>query len=452
MRRYSLGIFASLASSLLFLGECPRCLLAALAGLGRCRGFQQSFGRGAPQRHPVFAERLHDDSGNRHFPLPAFLAQRFQKFARHPHDEGDRCSGGGSAHFNAILALAWSVNRYIQSTLATGNDAGGPVNGNHHMKPVLLIDRLYRATFQRGPVLGWPDNTGMRRALEGAYRFSVDDAMSAFMADLANEAFLKTGSGSVNVRIADSLRVQARVPHEAIWIEYNLHAYQIRANAIRDREPLNIDDVPEREGWLVQQHPAIDTAVMMHLFTASNRVHEDGNDTWTFPFAFGWCCDDSPLPWQTLMKNPDGDERWLSELLVGIGGYKRDNINCVRSPLIADPTRRNAAAYAVLLAEWTGVVRRVFALLATIDNLPITRGVARPAKGPHQAVPAAQHHYPQHSRQDGHPCVGPQGGRRCPPDAPSRARALARGFPASACEGLPPHLAGHRRCGRSHLM
>jgi hypothetical protein len=249
------------------------------------------------------------------------------------------------------------------------------------MKPVLLIDRLYRATFQRGPVLGWHDNATMRRALEGAYRFSADDAMSAFMADLANEAFLKAVSDSVSARIADSLRVQARVPHEAIWIEYNLHAYQIRARAMRGKKPPNIDDVPEREGWLIQQHPAIDTAVMMHLFTASNRLHEDGNDTWTFPLAFGWTCDDSPLPWQPLMKNPDGNKLQPSELLVGLGGYKRSNINCVRSPLIVDPTRVNEAAYASLLSEWTGVIRRVFALLATIDNLPITRGVPRPAKG-----------------------------------------------------------------------
>src|SRR5262245_66576244 len=137
------------------------------------------------------------------------------------------------------------------------------------MKPSpTLADAIYRATFQPKTCPGWKSNVEMRRAIESARRFTVDEPMARFMAELSNESFLRAGIGNpLTIRIADSLRVQSRLPHESIWIEYPLRAYQARSCELRGPEAMAMnspEEQPVREGWLLQQHPKIDTTIMMH--------------------------------------------------------------------------------------------------------------------------------------------------------------------------------------------
>ena len=172
------------------------------------------------------------------------------------------------------------------------------------MKPApTLIDEVYRTSFRNELNPGWKSNSEMRKALELARRFVVDQPMAVFMAELANELFIKVRAGKpMSVKIADSLRVQARLPHEAIWIEYDLRAYQRRSNELLGTIAPPSSEVPWREGWLIQQHPQIETAMILHLFTqdhAEDELRLDGFKMWVFPFAYGWCADDSPLPWRT---------------------------------------------------------------------------------------------------------------------------------------------------------
>lgn len=262
------------------------------------------------------------------------------------------------------------------------------------MKPApTLIDALYRASFHPEANPGWRSNVEMRHALESARRFIVDERMSAFMAELANEAFLK--DTAINLRILNSLRVSARLPHESIWIEYMMRPYQVRSHELRKESPPDLINIGRTEGWLIQQHPKIETASIMHLFTDSDAADTKGYRTWTFPFAFGWMADDSPLPWQTIIKsdgtnegepNARADRLGLrystpSAFLSGISGYHRDNVSCVRSRLIIDPIQENQEQYRYLLTEWMGVLRRVWSLLAAIDHLPIAYGEVRQSKG-----------------------------------------------------------------------
>lgn len=248
-----------------------------------------------------------------------------------------------------------------------------------------LLDEVYRLACRNKTNPGWKDNTKVRHALERARRFVVDDQMSSFMADLSNESFIKAGEPNpLSNRIADSIRVQARLPYDAIWVEYNLRAYQKRANEIHRRPPLQPDECPWREGWLIQQHPNIDTAYILHIWTQNapdDPLERDGFSMWTFPFAFAWCADDSPLPWRGTVSTPS--HKTASPMITGIGGYFRDNVNCVQSPLINDPFRHEEIlpAYSELLTEWSGVVRRVWAFLATINDMPTTYGTVRQTKG-----------------------------------------------------------------------
>lgn len=253
-----------------------------------------------------------------------------------------------------------------------------------------LIDTLYRLSFRKDTAQGWQSNLTMRNALEAAHthRFIVsDDRTASFMAELANEAFIKYAGSPVTFRLADSLRVSARLPYPTIWVEYPLRAYQKRSNELRSIDGAHEDELPWREGWLLQQHPKIDTAILLHIFTDSDLMDDKGYHIWTFPFAYGWCCDDSPLPWRYDNGGYTGDEEEIKQLMVtqavGLLGYHRDSVGIVLSPLIKRPStdRRLFEAYRSLLTEWTGVVRRVWALLATIDHLPLTYGQVRQSKG-----------------------------------------------------------------------
>jgi hypothetical protein len=245
-----------------------------------------------------------------------------------------------------------------------------------------LIDEVYRASFRPKTNPGWKDNTKVRHALERARRFIVDEPMAGFMAELANESFIKAGNlNPLSLRIADSIRVQSRLPYDAIWIEYPLRSYQRRASEIRAVDPVPEDEQPLREGWLIQQHPGIETAYIMHMWTQSDQEDDGGFRLWTFPFAFAWCADDSPLPWNDL-EVLRGDT--ASSIIVGIAHYERRNVNLVRSPLITEPVTGNPAMtrhYETLLKEWAGVIRRVWSLLATINDIPKTVGEVRQTKG-----------------------------------------------------------------------
>ena len=265
-----------------------------------------------------------------------------------------------------------------------------------------LIDRLYRGSFRTETIPTWKSNSEMRRAIISARRFIVDEAMSRFMADLANESFRQhapcphpahkrekhslasfVDRAPHNHRLADSLRVQARLPHESIWIEYLMHPYQQRSHEIRGVRPPDEKELFDKEGWLIQQHPKIDTACIMHCFLCDDEPDRRGFSNWTFPLAMGWTCDDSPLPWQTTVDPQPRKQiyRYPSALLLGIGDYNRENVSYVQSPLICDPEEKYSDVYGPLMVEWVGVLRRAWSLLATIDHLPIITGDVRQSKG-----------------------------------------------------------------------
>ena len=284
------------------------------------------------------------------------------------------------------------------------------------MKPApTLMDEVYRASLRNKVVPGWNDNAKIRHAIERARRFVVDDSMALFMAELANVAFLNAHTAGTAVspniksaragnplshRIADSLRVQARLPYDAIWIEYPLRVYQRRANEIRGTVMPDPKEVPTREGWLIQQHPNIDTAYIMHIFTQSDVADEYGFDMWTFPLSLGGCADDSPLPWWNSVDL--SNQGWSpSSVLVGIRDYNRNNVNMVRSPLINDPRDpRYIDRYTSLLREWMGVVRRVWGIPRRHQRHAEShrRSAAEqgfPRSWPHPQVPRPLDHHPQ---------------------------------------------------------
>jgi hypothetical protein len=242
-----------------------------------------------------------------------------------------------------------------------------------------LFDSLYRASFKNTPVNGWSNNAQWRTAIMGARRFVLDDPMSTFLGVLSTQAFTKTGIDlEVRKRIIENLRVGARLPHNAIWVEYNLRNCQAKSQELLG-QPYNPLETPKYEGWLLQQHPHLETAFLAHIITHDpDTKHDEFYDTWTFPVALAWTADqDTILPWKALSFN--GLTRSHSELLTGLMGYKTDRSAYVKSDMVAVPD--NVKAITHLMYEWCGVLRRIWAFLSTINDLPVQVTEVRQPKG-----------------------------------------------------------------------
>lgn len=244
-------------------------------------------------------------------------------------------------------------------------------------KPTLLIDELYRASFRKEPVMGWKSNVEMRKALVSARRFVLDDAMSTMLGDLASAAFAplkgleKEPRSRAMGRLAEQLRVSARLPFETVWIEYNLRNAQVRSTEILG-ESYHPKESPRDEGWLLRRHPYFETAIQLLI---TNRGE---TDRWTFPIAYAWSTDETIPPWRSVIPKGSTSD---SVLATGIGGYHSPHVTICESDLMGPLTRYRHDALEGLVREWVGVLRRCWALLATINDIPILRTEATHSRG-----------------------------------------------------------------------
>ena len=189
------------------------------------------------------------------------------------------------------------------------------------------------------------------------------------MGELSTAAFTREKLGAAGrFKTIEHLRMGARLPGEITWIEYNLRNCQARSNELLGHE-FDPTQTPAREGWLLMRHPGVETAYRAHIVSHDPDIeHGDGFDTWTFPVALAWTADmDTVIPWRPI---PFGDEGARpSEVSTGLLGYRTDRAGFVFSDMITTPDQPKQMAE--LLKEWSGVQRRMWALLATINDLPV---------------------------------------------------------------------------------
>jgi hypothetical protein len=244
-----------------------------------------------------------------------------------------------------------------------------------------LADTLYRLSFRNQPNWGWTTNSMWRDALRRAKKFVLDDEMSTFLGELGTQAFLRPNmSQKARFKTIEHLRMGARLPSEITWIEYNLRACQVRSNELMGTPIVDPLQMPEREGWLLVRHPGVETAFLAHVVSHDGQVdHGDGFDTWTFPVAMAWTADmDSVIPWRSI---PFDTEKGAmpSEVSTGLMGYKTDRAGFVFSPMLVTPNAPKVVSN--LMQEWSGVQRRMWALLSTINDIPVTATTVRQSKG-----------------------------------------------------------------------
>lgn len=252
------------------------------------------------------------------------------------------------------------------------------------IKPEMtLADVVYQHTFPpRSPLIGTRD------ALVRARKFVLDKSMSAYMADLGWEAYRKYPER--RLEFIEAARVSARLPHATTWIEWDEMALANRARAVHG-STLDPNLTPTRSGWLLMQHPQLDTAFVGLSFgiggqrsNAINTEFAGPNELGVCPIGFAWSTTDSLVPWPPLDVAVDLEKKrriTMAGMLTGIADYRAPLSVVSAAPFITVPQNVWATRIRQQIEEQYGMLRYLFALLATINDLPISVTEVRSAKG-----------------------------------------------------------------------
>jgi hypothetical protein len=244
-----------------------------------------------------------------------------------------------------------------------------------------LADSLIRSSFRKNYELIDPKRE-LPKLIAQANRFVLDDDMSAFMADLAWASLLTCKNSDKASILLNSLRKLARAPHKVTWIEYNHRARQHRAEQEYGSKSTSPTETgPDKCGWLILQHPHIETAFWA-LECASHtwgKSNERIDNPQAFILAHVWSSEDHPIPWNLITSQgniaPEG-------VTTGVLSYTSPYAGVTTGFL---PPKYLSAVFNKSplnpLEELGGDLRYLWALLATINDLPVTTSEVAASKG-----------------------------------------------------------------------
>lgn len=248
-----------------------------------------------------------------------------------------------------------------------------------------LIDRIIRASFKNSRA-DVADLAAARPALLAAKRFVLDDSMSSYLAHLCHAPW-QVKTEVKRRQITEHTRYTARIPYPKTWIEYSPAAYHAEAKGTFNAAylPVKDDEAGNKSvpciGWLLEQHPQVESAIRLTAFC-------DIAEPVIMPYGMAWTTDDSPIPWQPMKVQlpmmqvaETGEIRPFpaAHLLTGIGGYDTPFIQIVK-PGYLNYQYTDKQVGGVML-EFMGELRRAFALLSTINDIPVTVKQVMPSKG-----------------------------------------------------------------------
>ncbi len=232
-----------------------------------------------------------------------------------------------------------------------------------------------------------------------ARKFVLDDGMSTFMADLGYISLNACKTEAKRCELVDGLRKLSRLPHALTWIEFNKQAHRRRVKeAYHPDIDASPESVPDRSGWLLMQHPKLDSAFVAvhctsHSWTRAGRVAIPN----TAQFAQAWTVDDSIPPWP---RDPfyhcdhpavsiDGTDLKRTAtpagILTGVLGYTTDCVSVITAPHLTPESNKlwqDDTRWAFNpLGEMGHDLRYMWSLLSTINDLPTTLVDVKPDHG-----------------------------------------------------------------------
>jgi hypothetical protein len=248
-----------------------------------------------------------------------------------------------------------------------------------------LADALIQASFKKHYELLDPKRE-LPKLLAEANRYVLNDSMSGFMADLAWASLLTSLNQGKAQNLLDSMRRQARAPHKVTWIEYNHQAKHRRSQEYGSNRNSPADSGPDKCGWLILQHPQIDTAFWA-IECASHSWDLDGKTKIANPQAFAfshvWCSEDHPIPWNRFPLKVHGGT--VEGITTGVLAYRSPYVGVsagfVPEKIALKFIQHSESRGQSPVKELAGDLRYLWALLTTLNDLPVKISEATAAPG-----------------------------------------------------------------------
>jgi len=252
-------------------------------------------------------------------------------------------------------------------------------------KAPTLADRIIRESLRpRGSV-----NRALGRDLIEAKKFVLNKEASAFLADLSHAAYEPGIKLESKNACLDRARVLSRLPHAMTWIEYDskefrrrtLEAYNDMVGSVEGTGLCHQDEVAPAIGWLMKPMQSGGSTFM--AVTVVDIVDE----ITVLPYGICWSTDDTVLRHdagggviqdRVMTKGKPESLRDVhdSELATGIIGYKSQHVL-----MEFDRDRVGKDEIRELAREFVGELRFIWALLSTINDIPIGFSRIVPTKG-----------------------------------------------------------------------
>jgi hypothetical protein len=226
-----------------------------------------------------------------------------------------------------------------------------------------------------------------------ARKFMLDQDMSRYVAELSHSIW--RGGLRKRNRMLDNVRQQARLPHALTWIELDfIGGYLPREKELgmyRRRDVRGVE--PAKFGWLLQQHSKLDTSFRCIEFRSSVTVNYP-NRAFIHPVAMAWSSTDDPIMWRQFSIHEPYGGGLDAEFVVGCTGYKSDLVRYTpaydseaaaldllraMAPPEGSPEREFSGWQTFVIPRF--FIRDVWALLATLNDLPIKIEFVEPSKG-----------------------------------------------------------------------
>jgi hypothetical protein len=211
------------------------------------------------------------------------------------------------------------------------------------------------------------------RIVAEARKFVLDKEASSFLADLSHAAFDVTIPNEMKIRHLDQARVLSRLPHSKTWIEYDskefrrrtLEAYTGMVNSSEGGGLCHQDEVVPRIGWYLEK-------ISDNVFTCLTAVEFEAGVCDMMPYIIAWAVDDSNIlesKLRTKGMTLDESREYDSSICTGVQSYRS------KSVVIEFDERfvKSKETAFKLASEFTGEIRFIWALLSTINDIPIGR-------------------------------------------------------------------------------
>jgi hypothetical protein len=255
-----------------------------------------------------------------------------------------------------------------------------------------LIDQLYAMTFGK-PVPAWQSNKLMRSALTQARRFILDDGMAAFMADITCASVNKR-TQRLSHKAEHQARAAARLPHAVCWFEYDFLKHCARTSELLGEAGCHYtpgaDEEEVREGWLLNGFEKHDQEFRLQLFHRI-KTSDGAVQVRVVPFGLYWRTDEgrphAAMTFATVkageVSHPTGNKysHTFLDIILGAEGHWQlfPQVNMGKSELLTFPTGTIHAGKT--FGPATGIFHRLWALLATINDIPVLVKNAQAARG-----------------------------------------------------------------------